>query len=94
MVVKTWESFKPQESKLSMSPNIRNKDEDPPFAIKTLRLYDTNNDIITEILTEQIQGDFPSGFYDTSTLFFNDAIYYFKRHATDTKCSSTKNKKK
>lgn len=92
MIVKTWESYQPIESKTSASPIIKEKQEDPVFAIKTLRLYDSNNDIITEILTEQIEGDFPpSFFYDTSTLFYDDKLYYFKRHQVEQlgPCSAT-----
>jgi hypothetical protein len=91
MIVKTWEAYQPQEAKDSASPYIKMKKEDPPFSIKTLRLYDTNNDMITEIITEQIIGDFPSNFfYDTSTLFYNNSIYYFKRHCVESLCSVNK----
>ena len=52
MIIKTWESFEPQESLMTMSPIIKDKKEDASFAIKTLRLYDNNYDILGEIMTE------------------------------------------
>jgi len=35
-----------------MSPIIKKKKEDASFTVKTLRLYDSNNDVLTEIMTE------------------------------------------
>ena len=84
MVVKTWELFEPIESVLSSSPIIKQKKDQGMFYIKTLRLFDQNNEILSEILTEQIEGEFPEKFfYESSTLMYNGCIYYFKRHCVD-----------
>ena len=58
--------------------------------MKTIRLYDKHNDIITEIMTEQIVGEFHSNlFYEASTLVYNNCIYYFKRHIVDQRLAPT-----
>ena len=67
-----------------MSPIIKKKKEDASFTVKTLRLYDSNNDVLTEIMTEQIVGEFHQNlFYEASTIVYDDCIYYFKRHCED-----------
>ena len=83
-MIKTWEAFEPQESLLTKSDIISNKKEDPAFNLKTIRLYDKHNDIMTEIMTEQVIGEFNSNiYYEASTLMYNNCIYYFKRHIVD-----------
>ena len=56
LLVKTWEK-------------IRHNEQCLVFHIKTLRLYNSEQKLKCEILTEQIDGNFDSShFYDTSTL--------------------------
>ena len=50
------------------------------FHIKTIRVYDTQNHFITDILLEHVEGDFGKfRIYDASFLQLNENIYYYKR---------------
>ena len=67
LLIKTWEK-------------IRHNEQCLVFHIKTLRLYNSEQKLKCEILTEQIDGNFNSThFYDTSTLQFKNDLYFFKR---------------
>ena len=45
-----------------------------------MRIYDTQNHFVTDILLEQVEGDFCKfRIYDASFLQLNECIYYYKR---------------
>jgi len=74
MIIKTWEC-------IEKKPSLRSKEsKNFPFHIKTLRIYDGQNNEVDRILTEQVDAKIsPKNFYDTSIIQYKDKIYYFKR---------------
>ena len=70
ILVKTWE-------KLEQKSHDKNV-----CYIKTLRVYDSHNHIVKEILTEQVWtvvGICVSHLYDSSVRVYRNKIYFFKR---------------
>jgi hypothetical protein len=76
LIVKTWELIEKRKS--GQQQGIQQKNH--PFHIKTIRIYDSHNVERAQILTEQVDSYIsPKHFYDSSTLQYNDSIFYFKR---------------
>lgn len=76
LIVKTWELIEKRKSNQKQTQLTKNH----PFHVKTIRIYDSHNIERAQILTEQVDTNISSKvFYDTSTLQYDDCIFYFKR---------------
>lgn len=72
--------FKTWEKKVRKPQFQRIQTKNQPFFIKTLRIYGPDNKLVEAVLTEQVNLRIENKFfYDTSTVFYDDCIYYFKR---------------